>query len=180
MSRKSGFTLIELMITIAVLGILLSLAVPAMNTFVSNSRQTGALNDFISSMHTARSTAITTNSRVTICPSSGGANCEAVGWDEGWIVFRDGDSDQNVDGDETIVASSAGTEGLSFQSAEFNQFLMYRPNGRVMNASLNGNSGEVTICDSRGADHAKVLIIDMSGRPRASEYLADGSSPSCI
>jgi len=179
MSRENGFTLIEMMIAIAITGLLLSMAVPAMNLFVSNARQTGALNDFVSSMHVARSTAITTNSRVTVCPSAGGANCDLVGWDEGWIVFRDADSDQNVDGDEVIVATSAGADGLSFQSGEFSQFLMYRPNGRVMNASLNGSSGEFTICDGRGADHAKVLIIDLSGRPRASDYLADGSSPSC-
>ncbi|MDH3350576.1 MAG: GspH/FimT family pseudopilin [Gammaproteobacteria bacterium] len=179
MSRDSGFTLIEMMIAIAITGLLLSMAVPAMNVFVSNARQTGALNDFVSSMHVARSTAITTNSRVTVCPSASGANCELVGWDEGWIVFRDGDSDQNVDGGETIVATSAGADGLTFQSGEFGQFLMYRPNGRVMNASLNGSSGEFTVCDRRGADHAKVLIIDLSGRPRASDYLADGSPPTC-
>lgn len=179
MHRQFGFTLIELMIGIALTGILLGMAVPAMNIFVSNARQTGAINDFVSSMHTARSTAITTNARVTICPSAGGNNCEAVTWDQGWIVFRDPDSDRVVDPGETIVATSDGATGLSMLSPEFGQFLMYRPNGRVMNASLDGSSGEFTVCDNRGADHAKVLIVDLSGRPRLSEYLSDGSPPAC-
>jgi type IV fimbrial biogenesis protein FimT len=179
MRRENGFTLIELMIAIGLAGLLLSAAVPALDTFVSNARQTGAINDFVSSIHQARSTAVTTNARVTICPSSGGTNCEAVGWNEGWIVFSDRDSDRNVDNDETIVASSGSANGLTIQSGQFPTFIMYRPNGRVWNAALNGSSGSFTVCDRRGASHAKVMVIDLSGRPRLSETLADGSVPVC-
>ena len=179
MRKESGFTLIEMMVAIALSALLLSLAVPALGTFTSNARQTGAINDFVASMHIARSTAVTTNTRVTVCASSGGADCEAVSWDQGWIVFVDPNSDQTVDVDETIVSTGTGADGLSMQSAEFGSFVMYRPNGRVMNASINGNSGQFTVCDGRGVDHAKVMIIDLSGRPRQSPYMADGSSPSC-
>ena len=180
MRRENGFTLIELMIAIGLAGLLLSTAVPALDIFVSNARQTGAINDFVSSIHQARSAAVTTNARVTICPSSGGANCEAVGWNEGWIVFPDRDSDRNVDDDETIIASSGGIEGLTMESGQFPTFIMYRPNGRVLNASLNGSSGSFTVCDKRGASHAKVMVIDLSGRPRLSETLVDGSAPVCV
>jgi len=179
MRRENGFTLIELMIAVGLTGLLLSMAVPALDIFVSNARQTGAINDFVSSIHQARSTAVTTNARVTICPSSGGANCEAVGWNAGWIVFSDPDSDRNVDTGETIIASSGGADGLTIQSGQFPTFIMYRPNGRVMNASLNGSSGSFTVCDKRGADYAKVMIIDLSGRPRLSRTLVDGSAPAC-
>ena len=179
MRRENGFTLIELMIAIGLAGLLLSAAVPALDTFVSNARQTGAINDFVSSIHQARSTAITTNARVTICPSSGGTNCEAVSWDEGWIVFSNRNGDLIVDGDETIVASSGSANGLTIQSGQFSTFITYRPNGRVSNASLNGSSGSFTVCDRRGAKHAKVMVIDLSGRPRLSETLVDGSAPVC-
>jgi len=178
-ASSRGFTLIELMIAVGLTALLLSMAIPALDSFTTNARQTSAINDFVSSMHVARSTAVTTNFRVTVCASSGGNNCEAVSWDQGWIVFGDRDSDQSVDGDEVISAASDGIEGLSIQSGEFGQFLMYRPNGRVMNSSINGNSGQFTVCDDRGDDYAKVLIFDLSGRPRLSKQLADGSSPSC-
>jgi len=179
-ASSRGFTLIELMIAVGLSALLLSMAVPALNTFTTNARQTAAINDFVASMHIARSTAITTNFRVTVCASAGGANCEAVSWDQGWIVFGDRDSDQAVDADEVIAAASAGIEGLTIQSGEFGRFMMYRPNGRVMNASINGNSGQFTVCDGRGSGHSKVLIVDLSGRPRLSKYLADGSVPTCI
>lgn len=179
MLREKGFTLIELMIAVGLTGLLLSMAVPALDIFVSNARQTGAINDFVSSIHQARSTAVTTNTRVTICPSSSGTNCEAVGWNEGWIVFSDPDSDRNVDNGERIIGTAGSVDGLTIQSAEFGTFLMYRPNGRVMNASLNGSSGAFVVCDGRGADHAKVMTLDLSGRPRLSKTMVDGSSPSC-
>ncbi len=179
MRRENGFTLIELMIAVGLTGLLLSMAVPALDIFVSNARQTGAINDFVSTIHQARSTAVTTNTRVTICPSAGGTNCEAVGWNAGWIMFSDPDSDRQVDNDETILSASGPVDGLTIQSGQFSTFMMYRPNGRVMNASLNGSSGAFTVCDDRGAGHAKVMIIDLSGRPRLSRTMADGSAPSC-
>jgi type IV fimbrial biogenesis protein FimT len=179
MRRENGFTLIELMIAVGLTGLLLSMAVPALDIFVSNARQTGAINDFVSTIHQARSTAVTTNTRVTICPSAGGTDCESVGWNAGWIVFSDPDSDRKVDTDETVLAASGAVDGLTIQSSQFGTFLMYRPNGRVMNASLNGSSGAFTVCDDRGASHAKVMIIDLSGRPRLSTTMPDGTSPSC-
>jgi type IV fimbrial biogenesis protein FimT len=167
------------MIAVGLSALLLSMAIPALDSFTTSDKQTGAVNDFVSSMHIARSTAITTNFRTTVCASASGANCEAVSWDQGWIVFGDRDSDQTVDNDETIVASSGGVDGMTIQSGEFGAFLMYRPNGRVMTTSATGNSGQFTVCDTRGSDHAKVLIVDLSGRPRLSKTLANGSSPSC-
>ena len=44
---------------------------------------------------------------------------------------------------------------------------------------IDGNSGQFTVCDDRGEEHAKMLIIDLSGRPRFSKYLADGAVPDC-
>ncbi len=180
MKRIQGFTIIELMLVIAVAGILLSVAVPAMQMFSNNARQTSAINDFISSMHLARNTAVTTNSRVTFCASANGFSCGGASFENGWIVFRDSNSNQAVDGTERVAAAGTGVEGLTFSSSQYGSFLMYRPNGRVMNAAVGVNTGEFIVCDSRGADHAKVVIIDLSGRPRVSKTTRTGSAPSCI
>ena len=155
MARQKGFTLIELMVAIALAALLLSMAVPALDSF-------------------------TTNARVTVCASSDGVACEAVPWNQGWIVFSDQNSNQLIDGTDAIVTSSGEVDGLAVQSGEFGLAMQYRPNGRVTNAGANGNSGQFTVCDDRGADYAKVVIVDLSGRPRLSKTMADGSDPDCI
>jgi len=171
--------LLELMITVAIGGLLLSMAVPALQSFTNNAKRSGAVNDFVSSMHLARNTAITANSRVTICASSNATNCQAVTWDKGWIVFVDPNSNQSVDLGETIISVSNGFDRVSLRSGEFAAYIMYRPNGRAMNASVAGNSGQFTVCDSRGAEHARVVIVELSGRPRLSDYQVDGQRPVC-
>ena len=179
MRKENGFTLIELMTALGIAALLMSLAIPALRSFTTNATQTGAINDFVSSMHLARNMAITTNARVTVCASAAGENCQSVNWDNGWIVFADNNSNQQVDGDESIIATSEAIDGLTIQSGDFSRFLMYRPNGRIMNNSINGNAGEFTVCDYRGIEHAKVVIVDLSGRPKLSETDASGAAPSC-
>lgn len=179
MRKENGFTLIELMTALGIAAILISVAIPSLRSFTTNSTQTSAINDFVSSMHIARNTAITTNTRVTVCASAAGANCQSVAWDNGWIIFADDNSNQVVDGDEVIIGTSAAIDGLSIESGDFSRYLMYRPNGRIMNNSINGNAGEFTVCDYRGTEHAKVVIVDLSGRPRMSETDSSGDAPGC-
>ena len=180
MHRERGFTLVELMTILAVAAVLFTVATPALQQFVNNSRQTGAINDFVSSLHIARNTAITTNARVTICASEGGLDCEVVAWNDGWIVFTDQNSNRQVDAGESIVGTSSGNGDLAILSGQFPSFLMYRPTGRAMTASVTGNVGQFTFCDYRGAGHAKAVILDLSGRPRISETSMTGTPLSCL
>ena len=179
MARQNGFTLIELMTTIGIAAILVTMAVPSMKSFTLNSRQTAGVNELVSGMHLARNTAITMNTRVTMCTSENGQSCQAVSWDKGWIAFVDKNSDQNVDGDEAIIRSAGGVEGLTINSGLYSDYLMYRPNGRVMRASVGENSGSFTSCDHRGAEYAKAIFLDLSGRPRVSDSYSGGMALSC-
>jgi type IV fimbrial biogenesis protein FimT len=180
MTREDGFTLIELLTTIGIAVLLVSMAVPSMQTFSQNSRQTAAVNDFLATLHLARNTAITTNTRVTVCPSSNATSCGNVGWDKGFIAFTDRDSDQAVDADETIIRAGSARELMTINSADYPDFLMYRPNGRVMRAAVGQNTGTFEACDNRGSGHAKQIQIDLSGRARVLDAKADGISVSCL
>lgn len=179
MVRQKGYSLIELMTTIAVASILITVALPGMNSFRLNSNMTGHVNELISGMHLARNTAITTNSRVTVCASSNGNTCEAVAWESGWIAFIDRDSDQFVDGDERILRVGSDIDGVTITADQYPAFLMYRPNGRAMKNTVSENSGRFTFCDKRGVSHAKAILVDLSGRPRVADNETPGVSLGC-
>jgi type IV fimbrial biogenesis protein FimT len=68
-----GFTLIELMVGVAVLAIALGVGVPSMSEFIKNSRLAAHTNDLLTSLHLARTEAIKRNARVTLCKSANAA-----------------------------------------------------------------------------------------------------------
>lgn len=84
---SAGFTLIEMMIAVALMAILLSIAVPSFRDASLGSQLRAAANDLTASAHLARSEAIKRNAPVTLCVSSNGTTCGTGGWQQGWIVL---------------------------------------------------------------------------------------------
>ena len=178
-TRQQGFTLAELIVATGIAALVLSLGVPGLSTLTHNSRQVSSSNELLSSLHMARDIAITRNTRVTVCPSATGTNCEPVDWHEGWILFVDNDANRAVGAGETILDVTDDVAPLMVDTEEFGQFLIYRPNGRIMVNDVRDNTGEFTLCDDRGPTHARVVVVHLSGRPRVSRYRGDGSAPVC-
>lgn len=86
-SNPKGFTLVELMVTVAVLVILLMIAVPSLNDATLGKQLGSYANNLAASAYLARSEAIKRNARITLCASSDGTNCATSGgWQQGWIV----------------------------------------------------------------------------------------------
>ncbi len=100
----NGFTIVELMITIAVAAVILTLGVPSFQGLMERNQLTSNINRFISSLALARSEAIKRNQRVVLCPSNNGDDCSnAGGYDDGWIIFVDADNDNNHDDNEELI-----------------------------------------------------------------------------
>jgi len=169
----------ELLTALTIAGISLSMGVPSFTAVVNNNRRAAGINKFVSTMHMARSEAITRHARVRICPSSNGTSCQAVNWNKGWLAFVDLNGDQIIDAGEQVLVDVGELSKIDILTTEFPNFLIYRPSGRIMVATIAANSGELTFCDLRGAAHARVVIIDSSGYPRLSKTKDNGADPTC-
>jgi len=85
-----GFTLVEAMMVVTILGILAALAVPSFKSIIDSSRRTAYANQLFEDFAFARSEAIKRGVRVTVCPSTDGSSCRGTsGWEQGWITFVD-------------------------------------------------------------------------------------------
>lgn len=121
-ARHLGFTLVELMITVALIAILAALAAPSFNDAILSNKLTGYSNSFVSSAQLARSEAIKRNTRVKLCISADGAVCAASGgWQQGWIVqFVDIDGVTRVAQHQQALSSdyrfTGNVSSIDFQS----------------------------------------------------------------
>lgn len=101
--KLNGFTLIELMVTLAVLGIVIGVAIPSFTRQVLNNRSLTLGSDLVTAFNFAREEAVKRGSRVSICPSTDGLTClSGTNWARGWMVFADG---ALTDGAAVIIAT---------------------------------------------------------------------------
>lgn len=155
-----GFTLIEMMMTIAIAAILVSLAVPSFQNLIVNNRLTTQANELVADLNVARSEAIKRGQRVSICPSNNATSCTATPWTDGRLIFVDGSTAGTVDGTDQILRSQPALTGnLSLASAGFGgaAYIQYVSSGTT------GSAGTFTLC--RSGFVGRVISVSATGRP---------------
>jgi len=172
--KSKGFTLLELMITLAVASILLSIGVPSFVDFIQNGRMSAQTNELNASLSLARAEAIKRKIPVTVCRSSDQDSCSGA-WGDGWIVFTDAnnDGDRDTSGtEESILKVQANIpEGMTISKNAGAAYIKFNYFGEAR-----GQATTFTICDDRGAKHANALVILGSGRVRlAHDTDSDGT-----
>ncbi|MEM9386112.1 MAG: GspH/FimT family pseudopilin [Pseudomonadota bacterium] len=174
--HENGVTLVELLVTIAALVILASLAVPSFNAVLQNNGLTASVNSLITDFTLARAEALKRNSPVTICRSNN-ANADAPScgtgdrWDEGWVVFIDENGDGAIDGGEEVLAREGSLPARGVQvtvlasDAPLDDALTYLPSGFPdFDAAVDGGR-DMLFCDQRASDaFARVINVSQTGR----------------
>ena len=113
---QAGYTLLELMTALSIMGILIAIGAPSFNDYNRNSRTLAAQNDLVTALNLARSEAVQRSLRVSVCASSDGASCTGnATWNDGWIVFRDGGTAGTVDNTDAVLRVAAGPPATSVQ-----------------------------------------------------------------
>jgi type IV fimbrial biogenesis protein FimT len=169
-SGSGGFTLIELMVVVAVASVLMSLAAPAMSRITNAMRVTTGVNSLHSSLLLARSEASKRNARVVVCKSASGQACITTGgWDQGWIVFHDANNNAGLDAGEAlllhqeVILHPIRIEG----NAPVQSYVSYTPLGRTSFTSGAFQAGTFTVCqESASSVDARLIVISSTGRPR--------------
>lgn len=166
--KLTGFTLIELIITITIAGILIALAAPAMRGFVLDQRLTTQANDFIADLNYARSEAIKRGTNVTICRQGGtltSPSCNnSAPWGSGRILFVDPDADGTIDAGESVLRVRESLDGSNTMDVVGSVSLA---NIVIANTGLTtmatGEEAALRICDSRDTV-AMTLSVNYAGR----------------
>jgi type IV fimbrial biogenesis protein FimT len=103
-ARAPGATLVELVVMLAVGAVLAALAVPAYRDWIADTRLRTQAEALAATLTRARSAAIRSGGRVTVCKSADRQTCaHAGGWDQGWLLFVDDDRDGSRDAAEPML-----------------------------------------------------------------------------
>lgn len=169
--RVSGFSVIELMITIAIVAILVAVALPSFQESLRGNRVSTASNELITSISLARSEALRNPRGAVICTSENGSTCGGD-WDDGWIVWIDADGNGQPGGaGDRLIRHVAGRDKLAIAAtapggATFANRIVFDNRGRVDNNDARVVTVKPVECRS-GANQQTRIDISRTGQVRS-------------
>jgi type IV fimbrial biogenesis protein FimT len=175
MRKERAFTLIELLITIAIMAVLVTLATPSLQALIRNNRITGQANELVAGLMLGRSEAVKRGVSVTLCGSADGSSCAGDGnWEQGWMVFSDVAADGVV---QAGTGACLATEDCILRTQEplptnfslrsgatFSNWLSYSPTGTVRGSGGTGTDTFRLCPDNAVIDDARGIVIAITGR----------------
>lgn len=193
MKKYSGYTLIELMVALAILSVLVSVGLPQVTIFFKGNRMVANPIEMLSGLNIARSEAIKRNSRVSICKSANASDASPScttegGWDQGWFVFVEGAGTSvgeytaaDVTIPSAILRVNTGAEGSNVTitaDSPIDNYVSFTSRGAPKLENGASQSGVFRICDDRGLANAagnavaRGVVLNASGRARITKNAA--------
>lgn len=173
---QSGITLVEILFTLVILGILISAALPSFHNLIQSNQSRSARDMLMTSLSLARSSAVTTGNPIIVCSSDDGQTCSGkTSWHNGWIVFQDNNSNNQRDASEAlIVINQRQPPGQAIMSTEGRTHITFQPDG-----SAGGTNVTISFCDARGVAQTSAIIVNNAGRPRTGKPTTKQASDTC-
>ena len=168
--HQPGFTFIELMITLVIAGMLVAVGLPSFGSFMERTKLTSTTNDYIYSLHKARSEAVKRISGAGLCPSTNSMDRNAVcavgqPYSSGWIVYADENSSGVFDaGEEILHRIESRTDGFVITApAVFSEQIYFDESGNSVNIADLPVSGTISITYA-GGNLGRNVIVSANGR----------------
>ncbi|WP_339615909.1 GspH/FimT family pseudopilin [uncultured Gilvimarinus sp.] len=163
MKLSNGFSLLESMVSITIMAIMLAIAIPGFQELVQSHKVKAITEDLLVAIQTARSHAVKDNRRVTLAADPT--------WEDGWIIFHDGNHDGDKDSEEALLLHADGVyDSVTIKGNRWvNDYISYLGTGESRWASGSRASafqaGTINICPKEpGPGYA--LILARGGRLR--------------
>jgi type IV fimbrial biogenesis protein FimT len=162
-----GFTLIELMVTLAVMAVLLGIGVPSFQRLQQSTRTSTAFHLLTTTLALARLSAVKSNAPVSVCPSRDGRHCRGdTVWDDGWIVFADPSRAKQPASAEAILQRFDRVgPGIALRSTAGRTLVRFHPSGMAHGSNLS-----VRLCSTKDSTHLGSVIVNNAGRPRSERH----------
>lgn len=155
-----GFTLIEMMVAIAVLAILLSIGLPAFGGLIDSQRLDTSANTLIRSVQFTRSEAARRNQHVTMAPLD-------AHWHSGWLIFIDANNNGQHDSGEIILREDKPPSTTRIHAnASLASYVRYNAQGESQLLNGGFQAGTFSFCPNRSGAEGRQLIINRVGRAR--------------
>lgn len=166
--RQAGFSLIEQIMVLAIIGIVTGAATPSLHRMLQRNELRVAQMDFISALQHTRQTAVMSGRRSLFCPTRDGSNCsDETRWEDGWLVGHDSDGDDQPDGQALRVGSSHRGK-LVIQSSNGRHVVRFRPDG-----SAGGSNITLLFCQPAQPGDALLVVVSNAGRVRGAHATAE-------
>lgn len=144
----NGFSLLELLITVAVGGVLVAIAVPGFQSLMTNNRVNQYSNEFLTALNLTRSEAVKRGNRVTLCRSFNGTSCTttAGGWESGWVIFEDENNDGLFDSND-VIQQHSGLDSLLTLNGDANtaDYISFSKNGTARKLDNSMQAGQLSL-----------------------------------
>ena len=183
LNRAFGFTLIELIITVTIAGILMGLAAPGFVSFVKNNRLSSQVNELMADLAFARSEGVKRGTNVIVCksdnPTAATPACNAgAQWEDGWIIGIDANLNKVLEAGELIVRVHEPLTGKNTVrgTGDLDDKIAYVGSGLITPAI----AGSFRVCDDRGLSHGKSIDISTTGRAAIAKDAAGNPMPPTI
>ena len=166
MKSIRGFTLIEVMIVLGILGVIAAFSLPNITAVIQNNRITSETNRLVSNISMARSEATKRRTQITIARTSASDRT----WEGGWQIYTDADVGGNTNraGADTLLrVADPASPGVTVRSdSTGNAWLSFNSNGTLNEGGT--NFALYAICDSRGEAFGREVTINRIGRATSS------------